>query len=709
MHSREELNKHEYYQLIGPLLDSLGWKGREQDIYRALPYSFKDFGIDELISTISSLGFILKFQNVHLTNETVGTLPCIFFNENRCFLIIRKVGKNFLYFDPRAGVYLERKLDESEGSFITFSKKSHYEVTVKDKSRNWFQILLKRFKKPFLVVFLTSFALSILYLISPLFVMLVYKQIAIANVQTNFALLSVGILIYTLALVFFRMIRSYTLSSITSRLSFILNQEIFKRLLYLPLKISETGTVGKQLSKFRDFYNVVDFFSGPGFVALFEIPFILIFLGVMYLIGGSIAVIPLMAIIFFIILGLYYLPVVKKFSNSHQELSTKKSEFLLETFTKVNSIKSYSLQEMWLRKFSELQKAHISSSSKSNIINSNINTLSNSVISIAALSTIGFGVTKVLDGEMGSGALLASILILWKILNPLRTLFSLSVQLHKLKTNIMQINNFMNLTQEERHKDSFVYYNTLKGKISFQQVSVRYVQSSFPSVLGVNFEIERNDLLVIYGHEGSGKTSILKLLMGLVQPQAGRVMIDDLNLKQINPIKLRDQIAYCAQYASFFNESLRTFFQLESPDASEDEIFKYLEILGIKQEILDLEDGLDTVVDETDQRKFSYSFLRKINVIKTLISDAKILIFDNLETDLSIQDRTKVSNLISTQKNKKTIIITTEEQYFFEIADKILWLDRGKTKIFGPRQITNDYISKQMQTKVGEVSHGKVP
>lgn len=694
---KQSLETYPYYNLLDPLLDALGWKGDEQELFNALPFRFGGFNTDEFISVMTSLGFILDFKNAHFDSVEIEKFPFVFFNQENTYLVIKKVGKKYLYFDSQEERYLERDINEISGTFIYFSTKNPLDITLKDQSKNWFPLLLKRFKVPFLVVTLTSLTLSLLYLIAPLFVMLIYSQISIANVSTNLWMLSVGILLYIGALVFFRMIRSYTLGSITSRLSFILNQEVFRRLLYLPPHISESGSVGRQLAKLKDFNTIVDFFSGPGFVAIFELPFVLILLVVMYLIGGTIALIPFFALILFVLLGFYYFPLVRKFSESNQRLGAQKNEFLLETFTKVNSIKNYALQDMWLNKFSEIHEKHIEASLVSGQLNTNINTISSTVISLAALGTIGVGVNNVVNGEMNSGALLASIMILWKVLNPLRTLFSLSVQLHRLRSSISQINSFMNLVQEENQKDSFVYYNSLKWKIEFHQVTVRYAQNAFPSLLGLNFKIEANDHLVIYGHGGSGKTSIIKLLTAMIQPQSGRVIIDDMNLKQINPIKLRCQTSFCPESGSFFDETIMDYFELANPEMKEVELKEMLSELGILHTIENLPKGFDTVLDETNEELFSFSLLKKINLAKTFLSEENILIIDSIELDLGPQDREVVIEMINRLKGRKTIIITTEEKSFFKIADKVLWLDRGKTKLFGPADKVVPLMEKELR------------
>lgn len=701
---KEILESFPYYNVLDPLLDALGWKGEEQELYNALPFKYAHFNTDEFISVLTSLGFILEFDNNSLEENNIQRYPCVFFNQKEVLLIIKKIGDKYLYFDPKEEKYYERVLEVRSGTFVYFSTQNPLELTLKDKSKNWFPLLMKRFKVPFLVIGITSFALSILYLIAPLFVMLIYSQISIAGVTTNMLMLSIGILIYVLALVFFRVIRSYTLGSISTRLSFILNQEVFRRLLYLPPQISESGSVGRQLSKLKDFNSIVDFFNGPGFVSLFELPFVFILLLVMYLIGGSIALVPLCALAVFILLGFYYFPIVKKFSDSNQNLSSQKNEFMLETFTKVNSIKNYSLQEMWLNKFFEIHEKHIESTLVSSSLNTSINIVSNAVISLSALATIGIGVNNVLNEEMQAGALLASILILWKVLNPLRTLFSLSVQLHRLKSSITQINNFMNLIQEENLKDSFIYYNSLKGKIEFNQVSVRYAQNSFPSLLGVNFKINEFDDLVIFGHEGSGKTSVIKLLMGLVPSQSGRVLIDDMNLKQINPIKLRHQIAYCPEQGCFFEERIIDYFHLANPDIKDEALNQLMDDLGIYHIIQGLPNGIETVINESDNEMFSFNLLRKLNFIHTIISDSNIWVFDTIERDFTEKDKKAVLEILEMYKTKKTIVITTEDPSFLSFASKILWLDRGKTKVFGPSDITLPIIEKKLN---GENEHGK--
>ena len=122
---------------------------------------------------------------------------------------------------------------------------------------------------------------------------------------------------------------------------------------------------------------------------------------------------------------------------------------------------------------------------------------------------------------MDSGSLMASMLLTWKILAPMRNGFSFLLQIDKVKKTINQVDRLMALPQEEISEDAYEIDKEIKGSVHFQQVSLKYSNDAHPALLGVNFHVEPQETLVIFGHGGSGQTSVLKLILGLSVPQAG--------------------------------------------------------------------------------------------------------------------------------------------------------------------------------------------
>lgn len=683
-----------------PFLDALGWKGDDKHFYDSLPYLGTDFSVNDFVDVLTTLQFKPKFHKGRLGDLNI-TYPCIFFNDDLNILIYRKTDDGFLIYDGAKNKFSHEKIEEQDGVFIFVDRIEEDEFTLYDVQGAWVQELIARFKRPFLKVAGLSFILSILSLAVPLFVIVVYNQISIQNSDTSFSLLALGITLYVVALFGFTFIRSYILSTISTRVESIINRQVFKRLINLPSQATSSASIGSQMSRFKDFGTIVDFLSGRGLIALFDLPFISILLAVLFILGGTIAFIPLGTIVIFVLLALYYTPIVRKFGEQSAKIKNKKNEYLIETFTKTNSIIDFSLQNTWLKKFSLIHKEELKSGRNISIVNSSIVHISNGVISLAALLTIGLGVVKVIEREMSAGGLIAYILMLWKIFQPLKTIFSLTAQINRLKSSVVQLNKFMSLELESKFGKNDYYLRRLKGNISFSQVSVRYAQSTSPVLLGIDFDIRANETLVIVGHQNSGKSSILKMILSLHPPQTGRILIDDKNINQISPDKLRDQIAFCPREPIFFNETIMNSFLSVNPKLTEEEIWDMFSELGIKKDLESLPKKLDTVLDENIFTKLSTGVLKGLTLARAFMKDSSILVCDDLDRNLSSRNADMIKKYLSSQKGKKTMIITTDGYDFFPIADKILWLDKGRVKMFGPKnKIEKLYYQKAGIKKV---------
>ncbi len=165
---------------------------------------------------------------------------------------------------------------------------------------------------------------------------------------------------------------------------------------------------------------------------------------------------------------------------------------------------------------------------------------------------MAMSVTNVLAQEMTMGALVACMILVWRVLAPLRSGFVVMLQVERINKSVLQVDRLMNLDIEQHTESLLTLNRELRGDVEFSQVSIRYMSDAHPALLGVSFSVSHGEVLAIAGHDGAGKSTILKLIMGLYRPQAGRIALDNTSLRQMDPLSLRRSIGYAPQTPQFF-------------------------------------------------------------------------------------------------------------------------------------------------------------
>ncbi len=676
-----------YAKIILPLLDAMNWHGDQDSFLEALPYNIEEMDIEDFFNTMANLNFLPKESLIEDQKISQLQYPLVWFDQdNNPLALIKPLQSHVLAFCSVAGEYKQIPFSKIKGKIITLTPIKNEREQLQKESQSWFLWILKRFKSTIILALLLTFFLSILAIISPLMIMGVFNQISAKASTDVLTMLALGMGIYLLAYLGFRILRNQVLSFVSVRLSHIVGQEVFKRILYLPPSYTEIAPVSNQLTRVKDFEGVQDFFAGSAFASILEIPFLSLLFILLGFFSLKLLWVPFIIVGVFIALIFFLLPLNRQLNTLASESRKNLNDFYLELFSYMNTIKNARAQNIWLNRFTELNDLAIKNSHKVNALDGFINTFSHLLISLAGILTLVLGVFEVVNGNLTTPGLIAVMFIIWRILAPFRTIFSIFTQFGRIKRSVEQLDRFIQMPQENRHDSTSKLEKEFRGNITFSQVSLRYSSDSAPALLGVSFDLKSGEALQVVGHGGSGKTSLLKLLLGLYGPQTGRVLIDNINVKQINPIKLRHSIAYLPQQIQRFPGTIRDFFKMINPSLTEDHVFMALEKVNLKEIIADFRNGLDTEINSISQKNLNNTFLKKLYLSTLFVGQSHIYLLDGPERFLSNDELEQFVEALAPLLNSSTFIIISSSPIFTKFCKKMLWLDQGKVKAFGESQ-----------------------
>ncbi|OGG94927.1 MAG: hypothetical protein A2527_06200 [Candidatus Lambdaproteobacteria bacterium RIFOXYD2_FULL_50_16] len=672
-----------------PLLDSLGWLGTQSQLAEAHSYMASKMDLAEFRNTLAILKFESKGVSTQLDHLDPRLLPCIWVPEGgTAQVLVEQVEGKLLIFDGKSATYKQISSEPIKGLALLFESLQSDKIEFLKPQKEWFAKALGRFKVSFMLGLIITFILSVFTFISPMFVMTIYNELLVAESTYSLVFLVMGIFIFVIGDFGFRVLRSRLFGFVSVRMGNIVGIEVLRRILYLPPGFTEEASLASQISHIKDFESIREFFAGPGFTALVELPFVIMLIVGMVVIAGPVAYIPTISILIFIAFAFAINPLVKQTNAKASKAASERQEFLLDMLSNFQAIKFTGSASIFCQRYREISAKASLNSFYAARLNALIGTTSQSLVTFSSLATMTVGVYQVIGGGMSVGALMACMLLLGRVLAPVKTGLGIITQVGKLGKSVNQLDRLMSMNIETRIDTNMSLTKSIHGKLAFNNVSIRYNPEAPPALLAVQFDLKQGETLAIVGHDGAGKSTVLKLVLGYYHPQAGRVLIDDMNLRQIDPITLRKSIGYVPKSNQLFHGTLTQNMRLANPAATSQQIWEAARKASIYDEIMELPEGFNTFANSRTMGELAEKLGKGISLARVFLKEASLVLFDDPEFGLSgdAEKEAAFINEIRKIKGRSTILIATHHLSFIELADKILWLEKGRMRAYGSKE-----------------------
>ncbi|HHJ35380.1 MAG TPA: peptidase domain-containing ABC transporter [Gammaproteobacteria bacterium] len=674
-----------YAACIIPLLKELGWHNYARELLEALPHFSEHLDLVDLRNILVTLGYDSTPKKIQVKSIKSELYPCIFISDNNdIHVLLSREKEKINSFNADTGNYEIITPDETTGTAYVFTDThpSHGIVT-NDSGDAWFYRLLKRFKSLVFHLLAMTFLINFVALTIPLFIMVIYdKVIGAKSIETLPYIIS-GVATLLVADLVLRYLRAQLLGTVAGRIDYLIGTETFRQLIFLPPVFTERSTVAAQLSRLKQFDSVRDFFTGPNAAMTLEIPFAILFISVIAILAGWLAIIPVAVVFAYIIFGLFWLPHTSSKVMQSGISKTNKQRMLMQSMDGRKEIKAIGGESVWWERFRETSGDAVMASYETFIASSVLNSVSQSLMTIAGATTIGFGTLMVINGDMTIGALIATMALVWRVLTPLQGAFLSFFKFQQLNKSITQINQLMRMQVEQHSGQSSLLLSQLDGHIKVDRVSFRYGPESDPALLGVSFEAKPGEMIAICGNTGAGKSTLVKLIAGMYRPQAGSFSIDDLDIRQLNAMDLRRAISYVPQVTTMFHGTIAQNMRLNNILATDQDLHRAAEEAGVLDDILSLPEGFDTRIGDNTEDHFPPGFLRALSMARAFVNPAQIVLLDEPGASLDDESDQRLIEQLKKLKGKHTIIMVSHRPSHIRIADKAVLMEQGMVKFTG--------------------------
>ena len=495
---------------LAMLLSSLKWDGNAKNLFDSLPY-VRNRNIDllDIVNTMANLGFTSHTTVININEIDERLLPCLYIphklNASPLVILTKKEGY-FSAFHARKKQIVEFQAKKEFLGEAYFFEKNNLEKIEEDNQTKkaagftWFRVIFNRFRPIINEIVLTSVIINLLALAMPFFIMSIYNTVIGSGSTDTLVQLVIGVIIAVGGEAVLRMIRLRLVVRLGVRLDNIVSNTIFEKLLLMKAAYTESASISSQLSRIKTFESVRKFFTGPLFTVIVELPFTVILLTAIWLLAGQLVYIPIIVVILFTILLAYYQSKIRLATRTAARASSHRQQFGMETFIKMRSLHQNGMSRNWWLRYKDKLSYAATTSFKSNMVSSIIETAAHAISLLSGVAVVSFGIHSIWNNTLTMGALIATIMLIWRILGPLQTLCSMLPRVEQLRSSIDQINRLVDI--EVEHKPTVIKrpIEHLTGAIKLTNIGLRYTLEVEPIFVGLSLFYSINFSIPLIPH-----------------------------------------------------------------------------------------------------------------------------------------------------------------------------------------------------------------
>ncbi|KTD18585.1 toxin secretion ATP binding protein [Legionella lansingensis] len=575
-------------------------------------------------------------------------------------------------------MHLDAKGVRAKKPYDWLSKFSWIKIWLKDSGFSLLMGAWKNDKKIVYSVLLSSLIINILNLIFPLTLLQVYDRIIPHQ--------SIGTLIWLTILVFgslilsaiLKIVRSYVGAWADAKFEHHTGCKAFDSLLQCKLSFYEKEGSGRHLKRMTALSSLKQFYAGQALITLVDVPFIFLYLALITYVAGWLVLAPMFIIAIAFITTLNSTNLLQKKLMKRQDHDERRLNFIVETLSKIHTIKSTTMEAQMLRRFERLQKS--SSAFDYQITQGSAILISDSIIFSQATIVLvaGLGSVLVFSGTLSVGILAACILLAGQCLQPVNSLLSMWGRLQTIRIAHQELQKIMTMVPE--YTSGMETLRDVQGELELDGLSFRYSDKDYFILKDINLKIKPLETISITGEGLSGKSTLLSLLLKLNTPTSGRILIDGKDIVSLSPESLRHAIGYMAEQAILFKGTILqnlTMFR-EEYDVKARFLSRQT---GLANYIEQLPDGYETKVGYQAAATLPRGLMQYIVIIRALISDPKIILFDEANIAIDIEGDRRIIELLKSLRDKHTMILVSHRPSVIAMAHRSYVLENGKLQL----------------------------
>jgi len=558
---------------------------------------------------------------------------------------------------------------------------AHHPILGTESKRAWIVPVIAPFKVVLREMLVASFVVNLLALVAPIFTMQVYDRVIGHNSMDTLIGLSIGVFLVVGFDYVLRISRGRILQTVALKLDIEVGQRLFEKFMHLPLKQLEAKPTSYWQQLFRDVDTIRNTLSGATALLLIDMPFLFIFLGVIFVIGRPLLIIFLVLLVAFAFLAWWSGRSLSDSGSKEGPVVANRDALLAELIAGRSIIKSTGLDRALKPQWEARQAKAIDHSIRRGAVSDGFVVIGSELSQMGSIAMTALGALFIIDHDLSMGSLVACNMLSGRLLGPIAQLVGAWRSYTGFIQSVERLGVVFNMPQDR--KNVSVALDRPKGEIVVEGVVFGFDPSHAPVLAVERMVVHPGGVTAVLGRNGSGKTTLMKVIMGLYAPDKGRVLLDAADIAQFTRGELSHWMGFVPQECVLFNGTIRDNISLGAPGCTDEQIVAAAEAAGVHHVVVDMPDGYGTPIGEAGSR-LSAGQRQRIAIARSLVGNPAVLVLDEPSSSLDRQAEEDLKNTLVQLALDRTVIVVTHSPILLPACRDIVVLEKGQVVAAGP-------------------------
>ena len=552
-------------------------------------------------------------------------------------------------------------------------------------THGWFRKLALNDLRPYGYVLLASLIANALSVTGVIFSMQVYDRVVPANSMSTLVVLFIGVMLAVVFDFIMRKIRTLIIDVLGKRADIKISDVVFGHALRVRNQNRPKAT-GTFIAQLRDLEQVRDLFTSTTVAAIADLPFFFLFLALMALIGGWLAVIPAVALLLMIAPGLLAQRRLRACAGQAMREASLRNAMLVEAVQGIEDIKALQAESVFQEKWNTFNTASADAQVRLRYITSILTGWGHSIQTSVFAVIVFCGAPIVMKGDMSTGSLVACSILGSRMMAPMAQLTQVLSRFQHAKLGLQSLNTIMKMPVDHPPAETRLSVGSLLGQYQLSNTLYYYGQPVGKPALSVaELKIDAGETIALLGKNGAGKSTLLQALSGQIEPASGEVLIDNLAMEQIDPNDLRREVGLLTQNSRLFHGTIRENILLGAQSASQQALLDALQMTGADDFIRMMPKGLDHLIDEGG-RGLSGGQQQALLLSRLLIRNPSVVLLDEPTASMDEATERLFIRRFSAWCRGKTVVIATHRMRVLDLIERVVALDQGRIVLDAPKE-----------------------
>lgn len=555
----------------------------------------------------------------------------------------------------------------------------HALVPFRGRALGWFWGTLWRLRQFYLESMLASVIANVLTLAGVFFTMNVYDRVVPTQAYTSLWTLAIGTALAALLEFVMRWLKARLVDLGGKRADLAINATLLREILSIRLE-HRPQSAGIFASSMRDFEALRDFFSSASFVLLTELPFVVLFLALIFVLGGPLGWIPALAVPLVAAVALLAQPALMRAMRENMKEAGERQSVLVEAVLNLEALKAHNAQGYLQRRWEAANEAGAEAYKKVRALSNLILGFTQTLQQLVTVAMVVAGVYLIHANALTLGALVAAVILGGRAMAPLGGLMGLAARYQQAATALHTLDALM---KRPRDRDDDTRYLAAERTAPGAAVRLEEVEFAYPGehripvIRRLSLDLARSSRTALLGRVGSGKSTLLRLAAGLHLPQAGRVRVEGIELQQIDPLSQRARIGWVGQDPMLFMGTLRENLVLSDRPVPDSRIVELLQAIDLYPLVASHPRGLDLPLGEAGAG-LSGGQRQLVSLARMMLRDPQIVFMDEPTAHMDQHTEARVIAALKDWLPGRTVLLATHRPQLLDLVEDIAVIEAGQ-------------------------------